>query len=182
MLAARATTATAAAGSAAARAPAVSRLGRAAVSSSAATHGGMAKIWSIRGASSAFSSSSAPFPDSIEKKRPKGFVGSSMGSSQGAQLGTLVLEDGSKFLGVSFGYEGDIAGEMVFTTGMVGYPETLTDASYRGQVIVNTYPLQGNYGVPDTEEVSFPRAERGREIDGGRGLQSLWKGGGRFWG
>ena len=162
MLASRATSAASAAAAAAsaAAAPTTSRLGRTALSSASVGHGGMAQIWSVRGLSSAFSTSSAPFPDSIEKKRPKGFVGSSMGSSQGAQLGTLVLEDGSKFLGVSFGYEGDIAGEMVFTTGMVGYPETLTDASYRGQVIVNTYPLQGNYGVPDTEAVGGVGASR----------------------
>lgn len=63
----------------------------------------------------------------------------------------LILEDGSEFEGVSFGYEGNTNGEVVFNTGMVGYPETLTDPSYRGQILVCTYPLIGNYGVPDRE-------------------------------
>ena len=61
---------------------------------------------------------------------------------------TLILEDGSEFEGTSFGYENDTNGEVVFNTGMVGYPETLTDPSYRGQILVCTYPLIGNYGVP----------------------------------
>lgn len=60
----------------------------------------------------------------------------------------LVLEDGSVFEGVSFGYERSVAGEVVFNTGMVGYPESLTDPSYQGQILVLTYPLIGNYGVP----------------------------------
>jgi carbamoyl-phosphate synthase small subunit len=63
--------------------------------------------------------------------------------------GVLLLEDGTAFEGVSFGYEGDISGEVVFCTGMVGYPEALTDASFAGQILVMTYPLIGNYGVPD---------------------------------
>ncbi len=63
----------------------------------------------------------------------------------------LILEDGSEFEGTSFGYEGNTNGEVVFNTGMVGYPETLTDPSYRGQILVCTYPLIGNYGVPDGE-------------------------------
>ena len=60
----------------------------------------------------------------------------------------LVLEDGSEFRGKSFGYEGSIAGEVVFNTAMTGYPESLTDPSYKGQILVLTYPLVGNYGVP----------------------------------
>lgn len=63
--------------------------------------------------------------------------------------GTLFLEDGSRWDGVGFGAETDRVGEVVFTTGMVGYPEALTDPSYRGQVLAFTYPLLGNYGVPD---------------------------------
>ncbi|MDO8741333.1 MAG: glutamine-hydrolyzing carbamoyl-phosphate synthase small subunit [Candidatus Woesearchaeota archaeon] len=63
----------------------------------------------------------------------------------------LVLEDGSVFCGSSFGSEKSAAGEVVFNTGMVGYPETLTDPSYRGQILVLTYPLIGNYGVPGNE-------------------------------
>jgi carbamoyl-phosphate synthase small subunit len=64
----------------------------------------------------------------------------------------LVLEDGSVFEGTSFGRKSPIAGEVVFNTGMVGYPESLTDPSYRGQILVLTYPLIGNYGVPAYRE------------------------------
>jgi carbamoyl-phosphate synthase small subunit len=60
----------------------------------------------------------------------------------------LILEDGAEFLGISCGYEASVAGEVVFTTGMVGYPQSLTDPSYKGQILVSTYPLIGNYGVP----------------------------------
>lgn len=63
----------------------------------------------------------------------------------------LVLEDGSEFQGVPFGAVRAAAGEVVFNTGMVGYPESLTDPSYRGQILVMTYPLIGNYGVPRLE-------------------------------
>jgi carbamoyl-phosphate synthase small subunit len=65
--------------------------------------------------------------------------------------GVLLLEDGTAFEGMSFGYEGDISGEVVFCTGMVGYPEAITDASFAGQILVMTYPLIGNYGVPDQQ-------------------------------
>ena len=61
----------------------------------------------------------------------------------------LTLEDGHVFEGFSFGWEGATAGELVFNTGMVGYPESLTDPSYYGQILVMTYPLIGNYGVPE---------------------------------
>ena len=61
---------------------------------------------------------------------------------------TLVLEDGSRFHGKSFGYESAVAGEVVFNTAMSGYPESLTDPSYAGQLMTLTYPLIGNYGVP----------------------------------
>lgn len=64
----------------------------------------------------------------------------------------LILNDGSEFIGRSFGYETNTNGEVVFNTGMVGYPETLTDPSYRGQVLTMTYPLIGNYGVPGKEK------------------------------
>ncbi|MBN2367591.1 glutamine-hydrolyzing carbamoyl-phosphate synthase small subunit [Candidatus Woesearchaeota archaeon] len=63
----------------------------------------------------------------------------------------LVLEDGTVFSGYSFGYDHSAAGEVVFNTGMTGYPETLTDPSYRGQILVLTYPLVGNYGVPEPD-------------------------------
>ena len=61
---------------------------------------------------------------------------------------TLVLEDGTKFHGKSFGYDQPVAGEVVFNTAMMGYPESLTDPSYAGQLMTLTYPLVGNYGVP----------------------------------
>ncbi len=60
-----------------------------------------------------------------------------------------MLEDGTRFDGAGTGRPGSRTGEVVFTTGMVGYPESLTDPSYRGQILVFTYPLLGNYGVPD---------------------------------
>jgi carbamoyl-phosphate synthase small subunit len=59
-----------------------------------------------------------------------------------------MLEDGSVFVGIGFGYPSTVSGELVFNTGMVGYTETLTDPSYRGQILCLTYPLIGNYGVP----------------------------------
>lgn len=64
----------------------------------------------------------------------------------------LVLEDGTEFVGKSFGYEKSISGEVVFNTAMTGYTESLTDASYKGQILVATYPLMGNYGVPSDEK------------------------------
>ncbi len=66
----------------------------------------------------------------------------------------LVLEDGSEYLGKSFGYEGSCAGEVVFNTAMTGYPESLTDPSYYGQILISTYPLIGNYGVPENKIVN----------------------------
>ena len=62
----------------------------------------------------------------------------------------LILSDGTVFCGWSFGYEAETTGEVVFNTAMTGYPESLTDPSYAGQILVTTYPLIGNYGVPDT--------------------------------
>ncbi len=61
---------------------------------------------------------------------------------------TLILDDGSRFHGKSFGFEKPVAGEVVFNTAMTGYPESLTDPSYAGQLMTLTYPLVGNYGVP----------------------------------
>ena len=64
----------------------------------------------------------------------------------------LVLDDGTCFEGQSFGYEQPVTGEVVFNTAMMGYPESLTDPSYAGQIMVLTYPLVGNYGVPSDEK------------------------------
>ena len=60
----------------------------------------------------------------------------------------LILQDGSEFTGYSFGAECSVSGELVFNTAMTGYPESLTDPSYHGQILVASYPLIGNYGVP----------------------------------
>ena len=62
----------------------------------------------------------------------------------------LILSDGTVFCGWSFGFEGETVGEVVFNTAMTGYPESLTDPSYAGPILVTTFPLIGNYGVPDT--------------------------------
>src|SRR5262249_29970631 len=70
--------------------------------------------------------------------------------------GQLLLQDGSAFAGRVFGFPKSMAGEVVFNTGMVGYPEALTDPSYRGQILVLTYPLIGNYGVPARRHGSGP--------------------------
>lgn len=63
----------------------------------------------------------------------------------------LTLENGSVFEGFSFGYEKPCSGEVVFNTAMTGYPESLTDPSYKGQILVTTYPILGNYGVPSED-------------------------------
>jgi len=68
--------------------------------------------------------------------------------------GYLVLENGKIYEGLSFGYSNEVFGEVVFNTGMVGYPETLTDPSYKGQILVMTYPLVGNYGIPEMDDIS----------------------------
>jgi len=65
------------------------------------------------------------------------------------KFGKIVLEDGTVFDGMGFGYSTTVYGEAVFNTGMVGYAEALTDPSYSGQILALTYPLVGNYGVPD---------------------------------
>uniref|UniRef100_A0A3Q3FYD8 Carbamoyl-phosphate synthetase 2, aspartate transcarbamylase, and dihydroorotase n=1 Tax=Kryptolebias marmoratus TaxID=37003 RepID=A0A3Q3FYD8_KRYMA len=70
-------------------------------------------------------------------------------------MATLILEDGERFSGRLFGANVSVAGEVVFQTGMVGYPEALTDPSYRCQLLTLTYPLVGNYGVPKDEEGEF---------------------------
>ena len=69
--------------------------------------------------------------------------------------GALILKNGSRFEGNIFGAESSTAGEVVFSTGMVGYPESLTDPSFRGQILTFTYPLIGNYGVPDEKKDKF---------------------------
>src|SRR3989304_8789685 len=60
----------------------------------------------------------------------------------------LILSDKTKLVGEPFGYLSSIAGEVVFATGMTGYPQAFTDPSFKGQILVMTYPIMGNYGVP----------------------------------
>lgn len=79
----------------------------------------------------------------------RGFLTPAAARTENAdRRGTLLLEDGTRFDGVGFGATTRRVGEVVFTTGMVGYPESLTDPSFRGQILTFTYPLLGNYGVP----------------------------------
>ncbi|TKX24295.1 pyrABCN-like protein [Elsinoe australis] len=79
-----------------------------------------------------------------------------MADETGDKLIALEVKDGNKVVrlceGTSFGAKKSVAGELVFSTGMVGYEESITDPSYRGQILVMTYPLIGNYGVPDRDE------------------------------
>ena len=77
-----------------------------------------------------------------------GFFGSGIVKEEAMQL---ELKDGTKYQGTSFGAKKSIAGELVFQTGMVGYPESITDPSYKGQILIITFPLVGNYGVPSRE-------------------------------
>ena len=97
----------------------------------------------------------------------------------------LVLEDGSVFEGQSFGYRGSVAGEVVFYTGMTGYPESLTDPSYTGQILVPTFPMIGNYGVPEPQDAGglhpFFESDRiqasGLVVADYAGLYSHWNAG-----
>ena len=81
----------------------------------------------------------------------------------------LVLEDGKRITGTGFGASKPVAGEVVFNTGMSGYVETLTDPSYRGQILLLTYPLIGNYGVPGprpTNSLDVPFESNGIQVQG----------------
>jgi hypothetical protein len=93
------------------------------------------------------------FRDAAQRFRKAGFATSGVDNVDTHKRAVLVLEDGTKLEGYSFGAEKEVAGEVVFTTGMVGYPEALTDPSFRGQVLVSTYPMIGNYGVPDRKVI-----------------------------
>ena len=95
----------------------------------------------------------------------------------------LVLSDGTVFHGSSFGFEGETVGEVVFNTAMTGYPESLTDPSYAGQILVTTYPLIGNYGVPPIRGERFldepsgkaEREVRGERLDHSADLPDYWE-------
>ncbi|XP_067844338.1 carbamoyl-phosphate synthase [ammonia], mitochondrial [Heptranchias perlo] len=90
-----------------------------------------------------------------DSQRPVWSLGRAGGRSFSikAQTAQVILDDGTKMKGLSFGYPRSTAGEVVFNTGLVGYPETLTDPSYRGQILTLTSPMAGNYGVPDTNKL-----------------------------
>ena len=85
----------------------------------------------------------------------------------------LILSDGTVFSGWSFGFEAETTGEVVFNTAMTGYPESLTDPSYAGQILVTTFPLIGNYGVPP---IRGERLEvRGERLDHSADLPDYWE-------
>ncbi|BFZ58486.1 Carbamoyl-phosphate synthase [Savitreella phatthalungensis] len=90
-------------------------------------------------------------PTALAQTHPYPPVSAPASADQNPRLVTLELKDGSAVQGYSFGADKTVAGELVFQTGMVGYPESITDPSYRGQILVITYPLVGNYGVPDRQ-------------------------------
>ena len=95
---------------------------------------------------------------------------------QASHKAMLALEDGTVFEGWSIGYPGEITGELVFNTSMTGYQEILTDPSYKGQIVVMTYPLIGNYGINDEDiESSGPKAE-GFVIREASPIFSNWRG------
>lgn len=87
----------------------------------------------------------------LENKAPHPLLSASMENRRDKKMMTLELEDGTVYQGYSFGKEKSIGGELVFQTGMVGYPESVTDPSYSGQILVITFPLVGNYGVPSRQ-------------------------------
>nr|XP_025042668.1 carbamoyl-phosphate synthase [ammonia], mitochondrial-like [Pelodiscus sinensis] len=83
-----------------------------------------------------------------------------------AQTANLVLDDGTKMKGYSFGHPSSAAGEVVFNTGLAGYTETLTDPSYRGQILTMVNPIVGNGGAPDTAAVDEMGLSKFLESDG----------------
>ncbi|CDJ59611.1 hypothetical protein EMWEY_00023470 [Eimeria maxima] len=89
-----------------------------------------------------------------------------LGLEDEGRLGLLLLQDGREFGGISFGCKKAVSGEVVFNTGMVAYPESLTDPSYSGQILTLTYPLVGNYGVPspETDALGLPLHLEGTRV------------------
>lgn len=90
--------------------------------------------------------------------------------------GALALEDGTFFEGWSFGYPGERAGELVFNTSMTGYQEVLTDPSYKGQIVMMTYPLIGNYGVNEEDVESRGPMVEGFVVRESSAIFSNWRG------
>lgn len=87
----------------------------------------------------------------------------------------LILEDGSVFVGNGFGSEKETEGEVVFTTGMAGYQETLSDPSYCAQIVTFTYPLIGNYGINRDDFESIEPAIHGLIVREAASYPSHWK-------
>ncbi|MCL6584826.1 MAG: glutamine-hydrolyzing carbamoyl-phosphate synthase small subunit [bacterium] len=92
-----------------------------------------------------------------------------------AKNGIIVLEDGTVYHGKSFGYPGEQVGEIVFNTGMAGYQEVLTDPSYKGQIVVMTYPLIGNYGINDHDQESGKPQVSGFIVKENSPIPSNWR-------
>jgi hypothetical protein len=92
-----------------------------------------------------------PFPLQVRSTQQGEMLEQQSSKSATERGATLVLSDGTRYRGKSFGAEHSVGGECVFQTGMVGYVESLTDPSYRGQLLVLSYPLIGNYGAPPEE-------------------------------
>jgi carbamoyl-phosphate synthase small subunit len=91
------------------------------------------------------------------------------------KLGFIVLEDGTVYQGESFGFSGEKTGEIVFNTGMSGYQEVLTDPSYKGQIVVMTYPLIGNYGINTRDQESGGPQVSGFIVKENSELPSNWR-------
>jgi len=91
------------------------------------------------------------------------------------QKAILALEDGTLFEGKSFGFPGEKAGELVFNTSMTGYQEILTDPSYKGQIVIMTYPLIGNYGINEADTESRDPKVEGFIIKENSSLPSNWR-------
>ena len=91
------------------------------------------------------------------------------------QKAILALEDGTVFEGRSFGYPGEKTGELVFNTSMTGYQEILTDPSYKGQIVIMTYPLIGNYGINEADIESHDPKVEGFIIKENSSLPSNWR-------
>ncbi len=90
-------------------------------------------------------------------------------------MATLILEDGTRFEGTLFGFRAAMCGEVVFTTGMIGYQEILTDPSYAGQIVCMTYPLVGNVGVSEKDSQSDRAHMRGLIVSELCDLPSNWQ-------
>ena len=135
----------------------------------ASPRGAAGRSWSIVRLVSRQSSGGPSFAGSLSPSSSAASTRSRAGwepvGTMASRRALLELEDGTRLVGTSFGSEKSCSGELVFTTGMVGYPESLTDPSYEGQFLVSTFPLVGNYGVPATGGVDKYGLPAGMESD-----------------